>query len=204
MTPYQALYSQLPPSISYQGARCKDPAVTRFVKDRVNTQALLKDNLIKSQERMKFYADKKRSEREFQAGDEVYLKLQPYRQMSVNLRKNHKLAARYYGPYIITKRIGKVAYQLNLPIGSRIHNVFHVSQLKKKLGSAKVVQIDFPGVNEAGEWEAKPINILERKLVKKGVYPVVKVLVQWEHSGPEEATWERWDKFIKKYPDFNP
>lgn len=79
MTPYQALYSQLPPSISYQGARCKDPAVTRFVRDRVNTQLLLKDNLIKSQERMKFYADKKRSEREFQVDHEVYLKLQPYR-----------------------------------------------------------------------------------------------------------------------------
>lgn len=79
MTPYQALYSQLPPSISYQGARCKDPAVTRFVRDRVNTQLLLKDNLIKSQERMNFYADKKRSEREFQVDHEVYLKLQPYR-----------------------------------------------------------------------------------------------------------------------------
>lgn len=204
MTPYQALYSQLPPSISYQGAKCKDPAVSRFVKDRVNTQLLLKDNLIKSQERMKFYADKKRTEREFQVNDEVYLKLQPYRQMSVNFRRNQKLAARYYGPYKITKRIGNVAYQLDLPIGSRVHNVFHVSQLKKKLGNTKVVQITLPGVNEAGEWEAKPINILERKLVRKGLQPVVKVLVQWEHSGPEEATWEVWDKFVKKYPDFNP
>lgn len=53
--------------------------MTRFVRDRVNSQLLLKDNLIISQERMKFYADKKRSEREFQVDDEVYLKLQPYR-----------------------------------------------------------------------------------------------------------------------------
>lgn len=128
MTPYQALYSQSPPSISYQGARCSDPAVTQFVRDRINTQRLLKDNLLKAQERMKFYADKKRTDREFEEGDEVYLKLQPYRQMSVNLRKNHKLAARYYGPYKVIKRIGKVAYKISLPNSSKVHDVFHVLQ----------------------------------------------------------------------------
>lgn len=124
--------------------------------------------------------------------------------MSVNFRRNHKLAARYYGPYKVTKRVGKVAYHIDLPIGSKVHNVFHVSQLKKKLGNTKVVQIELPGVNETGEWEVKHVNILERKLVRKGLHPVVKVLVQWEHNGPEEAIWETWDKFVKKYPNFNP
>lgn len=204
MSPYQALYSCKPPSISYQGARCKDPAVAGFVKDRVSTQLLLKDNLIKAQERMKFYADKKRSDREFEIGDMVYLKLQPYMQMSVSMRRNHKLAARYYGPYKVTKRVGKVAYQLELPNHSRVHNVFHVSQLKKKLGDTIVVQTDLPGTNDVGEWEPRPVKILERKLVRKGLYPAVKVLVQWEHSGPEGATWESWERFTKKYADFNP
>lgn len=67
------------------------------------------------------------------------------------------------------KRVGKVAYQISLPIGSRIHNVFHVSQLKRKLGSGKVVQIDLPGFNEAGEPEVKPAKVLDRMLIKKGL-----------------------------------
>lgn len=204
MTPYQALYCSPPPSITYQGARCTDPAVTQFVKDRVSIQRLLKDNLVKSQERMKFYADKNRSDREFQVGDEVYLKLQPYRQMTVNLRKNQKLAARYYGPYQVVQKIGKVAYKLNLPATSKIHAVFHVSQLKKKLGNNKVVHVDLPGINESGEFDPKPQKILDRKIVRRGMYPAVMVLVQWQHGSPEEATWESWDKLIKQFPDFNP
>lgn len=67
-----------------------------------------------------------------------------------------------------------------------------------------VVQTELPGSNDAGEWEPRPVKILERKLVKRGNMPAVKVLVQWEHSGPDGATWEHWDKFTRKYPDFYP
>jgi hypothetical protein len=76
------------------------------------------------------YADKHRTERVFTAGDQVFLKLQPYVQSSVVHRANHKLAFRYYGPFLVDKRIGSVTYRLVLPESSRIHPVFHVSQLK--------------------------------------------------------------------------
>lgn len=63
----------------------------------------------------------------------VYLKLQPYRQASVSMR-NMKLAPKFYGLYKIMKKVGKVAYKLELPSTSRVHPTFHVSQLKKHIG----------------------------------------------------------------------
>lgn len=64
----------------------------------------------------------------------VFIKLQPYRQTSVALRKNLKLASKFYIPYRVVKKISPVAYELQLPSESQIHLVFYVSQLKKKLG----------------------------------------------------------------------
>lgn len=77
-------------------------------------------------------------------GQWVYLKLQPYRQHSVHRRAFHKLSPRYYGPYLIEKRIGSVAYKLKLPSSSRIHPVFHVSLLKRKIGDSVVVSAHLP------------------------------------------------------------
>ena len=95
---------------------------------------MLKDSLATAQHRMKMNADRHRRELEFVSGDFVYLRLQPFRQLSVRTRGNMKLSPCFYGPYQVMERVGKVAYRLALPIDSRIHLVFHVSQLKKQLG----------------------------------------------------------------------
>lgn len=93
---------------------------------------------------MKLFADQARTKRSFDVGEHVYLKLQPYRQNSVHLRRHPKLASCYYGPYTILQKIGEVAYRLELPPGSKIHPMFHVSLLKKKLSDGVVPATRLP------------------------------------------------------------
>ncbi|KAJ0088553.1 hypothetical protein Patl1_32496 [Pistacia atlantica] len=100
--------------------------------------SLLKENLANSQNRMKVMADRNRTDKEFEHGDWVYIRLQPYRQTLVAFRKSMKLSPRYFGPYKILECIGAVAYRLDLPNEWQIHPVFHISQLKKKLGDQVV------------------------------------------------------------------
>ncbi|GMI75792.1 hypothetical protein HRI_001248500 [Hibiscus trionum] len=99
---------------------------------------------------MKHYADQRRTKRHFDVGDEVYLKLQPCRQTFLALRKNLKLTAKFYGPYKVTRRIGLVAYILNLPEHSKLHPIVHVSLLKKKLGNRNFTSIEPHEMTEDG------------------------------------------------------
>lgn len=89
--------------------------------------ALMKDHLHRAQQKMKLYADNHRREVEFQEGDMVYLKMRPYRRKSLAKRVNEKLWAKFYGPYHIESRVGKVAYKLILPPEVKIHPTLHVS-----------------------------------------------------------------------------
>ena len=68
----------------------------------------------------------------------VYLRLQPYRQSSLKKSKAEKLKPRFYGPYKVIHKVGEVAYEIELLEGSRVHNVFHVSRLKKSIGQRVV------------------------------------------------------------------
>ena len=135
MTPFEAVYGIPPPHLlTYIPGTSRIQAVDEYLRDRDTILHELHHNLSMATQRMKCQADQKRREVSFEVGDYVYLKLQPYRQTSVAFRASMKLAPRFYGPYQITKKIGTVAYQLDLPPGSQIHNVFHVSMLRKHLG----------------------------------------------------------------------
>ena len=136
LTPFEIVYG-IPPSlvITYERGTAKLDVVEQALLERDQMLALLKSNLVWAQTRMKNQADKHRTEREFTVGDWVFLRLIPYQLQSLNSHAFHKLHPKFYGPFEVVERIGKVAYKLKLPEGTKIHHVFHVSCLKKKLGS---------------------------------------------------------------------
>ena len=111
---------------------------------------------------MKQQADKHPSEISFDVGDWVFLRLQPYRQISLKQAKNdNKLSPKYYGPYKVLQKIGTMAYKLELHATSRVHPVFHVSCLKKVMGNKIPVQTILPELDGEGK------TILEPEAVKE-------------------------------------
>ena len=104
-----------------------------LVKETENKVRQIQNNLKVAQCRQKTYADKRRRPLRFAKGDHVYLKVSPMKGVN-RFGVKGKLAPRYIGPFPIIDRCGQVAYRLKLPKRlSGIHNVFHVSQLKKCL-----------------------------------------------------------------------
>lgn len=85
---------------------------------------------------MKKIDDRKRSDREFAVGDFLYVKLQPYRQHLLKWFRNQKSSPRYFGTFPMEAGVVNVAYKLTLPATVCIHSSFHVSQLKKHVGTA--------------------------------------------------------------------
>ena len=149
---------------------------------------------------MKLKADRNRTEKEFQVGDKVLLKLQPYVQQSVVSRPYPKLAYKYFGPYEVLERIGKVAYKLQLPLGSLVHPVFHISQLKEFRQDFTPVFSDLTTLPVLDGMDTRPEHILERRMVKKGNAAITQVRVKWTQLPEDAATWEDWDVLKVRFP----
>nr|KYP34828.1 Retrotransposable element Tf2 [Cajanus cajan] len=120
MTPFKAVYGRDPPTIAKYTLDTQDPpSLQELLQQRDLVLNQLKNHLLKAQIHMKKFADKKRMPLELKVGDLVLVKLQPYRQHSVALRKNQKLGLRYFGLFPIVQRVGSVAYKLLLPPTSK-------------------------------------------------------------------------------------
>ncbi|GMI82927.1 hypothetical protein HRI_001962000 [Hibiscus trionum] len=98
--------------------------------------------------------------------------------------------------------IGKVAYKLKLPDNSRVHPVFHVSQLKKHIGS-DLAHADLPIIGPDRSISKEPFKILERRIERRGDRAVTEVLVEWTNSFPKDATWEVLHQLQAQFPNFN-
>jgi hypothetical protein len=142
----------------------------------------VQQNFKEARDRKKSYVDHKRRHVEFQVADHVYLKVKAQK-ISLKLRNCAKLTPRFCEPFEILARIGPVAYQLALPANLRIHNVFHVSLLKKYIHD-HTHMIDWNLV------QVEPLRILDRREIALRNRVIAQVKVQWKHFSPKEATWE--------------
>ena len=111
--------------------------------------------------------------------------LQPYRQKSIAKHYNEKLAPRYYGSYMIKKKIGASAYEVDLSSHSCIHLVFYASKIKRSIDNHQV-SILSPQISADLELVAKPKDILEQRYNAEGK---LEVLINWDDLPSTEATW---------------
>lgn len=151
---------------------------------------VIKHNLTRAQRRMKHQADKYRQEGQFAVGDWVYLKLQPYIQRSVAQRSNQKLSYKFIGPYLITQKVGPVAYKLQLPANSQIHPVIHISQLKKALPPSTAISAVDELFCISSSTLCCPAQVLSYRLHKVGNKLQPFGLIQWKDMPEDWTTWE--------------
>ncbi|GKE41575.1 hypothetical protein Tco_1468859 [Tanacetum coccineum] len=154
-----------------------------------------------ARDRQKSYADLKCKPIEFQVGDKFMLKVLPWKGV-VRFGKRGKLNRRYVGPFKVLEQVGSVTYKLEVPQElSRVHNTFHVSNLKKCY-AAKPLAIPLDGLHfdDKLQFVEEPVEIMDRevKKLRQSCVPIVKVL--WNSKRSPEFTWEREDQFRKKCP----
>jgi hypothetical protein len=116
------------------------------------------------------------------------------KKISLKLGSCTKMAARFYGPFEILDKIGPVAYMIALPASMNVHNVFHVSLLKKCVHDpSHVIDWHLIQVETKGEFQVQPIHVLDRKVKMLQNHIIELVKVQWTYYGPRDATSEHED-----------
>ncbi|GJV41477.1 putative reverse transcriptase domain-containing protein [Tanacetum coccineum] len=200
--PFEALY----------GRKCRSPVCwtevgeaqilgPELIQETTEKIIQIKQRMQAARDRQKSYADLKRKPMEFQVGDKVMLKVSPWKGV-VRFGKRGKLNPRYVGPFKVIERVGEVAYKLELPEElSRVHNTFHVSNLKKcHADEPLAVPLDGLHLDDKLHFVEEPLEIVGRevKRLKRSRIPLVKV--RWNSKRGPEFTWEREDQFKKKYP----
>lgn len=203
MTPFEVLYGQKPPlHLPYIPHSSMVNQVDRSLQARETTIRLLKHHLLLAQSRMKAQADKHRTLRSFNVGDMVFVKLQLYRQISLKNHSYHKLSPRYFGPFRILKRVGTVAYQLDLPPQAKIHHTFHVSQLKSQIGTAPVTPNLPISLSPHGYIVLEPEGSLDKRVLTKSNRQVTQLLVKWFNCPTEDRTWVDLHILQQQFPTF--
>jgi hypothetical protein len=204
MAPFEVLY----------GRRCRTPLNWIELGEKVifgpdiveETEAIVRriqENLKAAKSRQETYANKRRRPLEFKVGDHVYLRVSPMKDVK-RFRVKEKLAPRYIRLFPILEKCGSVAYKLDLsPSLAGVHDIFHVSQLKKCLKT--LVDVVLPEVTplEADlSYPEHPIKVLDQKDRVTRHKTIKFFKIQWSNHSKEEATWESKDFLRSHHLDF--
>ncbi|KAA3480955.1 DNA/RNA polymerase superfamily protein [Gossypium australe] len=196
MAPYEALYCR----------KCRTPLYwtelserkihgVDLIRETEQKVKVIRESLKVALDRQKSYANLKRKDIEFQVGDLVFLKI---------LRFGHKgkLSPRFIRPYEVIERIGPVAYRLMLPPElNKIHNVFHVSMLRRyRSDPSHVICPSEIEIQSDLTYEEEPIRILAREVKELQNKKILLVKVMWHKHGVGEATWETEESMKELYP----
>jgi hypothetical protein len=204
MAPFEALYGRrcrTPLSWSQTGERkIFGPDLVIEAEDKVKT---IQTNLKVAQSRQKSYADIRRRPLQFQVRDFVYLRVSPTRGIQ-RFGVKGKLAPRYIRPFEILEICGPVAYYLQLPPQlAAIHNIFHVSQLRKCLKvPTEIIDSQAIEIEPDLTYTEHPLRVLDTKerSIRRETIRMFKI--QWNHHTKEEATWETESYLQHNFPDF--
>ena len=174
---------------------------SELVQQTKETIELIRKRLTASQDHQRKYADLHRKKIGFEIGEHVLLKVSPWKGIT-RFGQKGKLHPRYVRPLEILKKVGKVAYELALPpYISSVHNIFHVSMLKKYYPNSKcVIEYEPIEIQHDMSYVEQPVEILDRqeRILRNKKFVLVKVL--WKNAKVEESTWELESEMLEKYP----
>ncbi|GJS66417.1 putative reverse transcriptase domain-containing protein [Tanacetum coccineum] len=198
------------------GRKCRLPICWAEVGDRQLTNleiihettekiVQIKSRIQAARDHQKSYADVRRKPLEFQIGDKVMLKVSPWKGV-IRFGERGKLNPRYIGPFKIIAKVEIVAYRLKLLKQlSRVHSMFHISNLKKCIVDEPLaIPLDEIQIDGKPHFIEEPIKMMDRevKCLKQSRISIVKVC--WNSRRGPEFTWEREDQMQKKYPHLFP
>ena len=174
---------------------------TDFVQQPEEKVRIIRDNLNIAQDRQKSHYDKHHRDIVYYPGDLVYLRVTPMRGTH-RFGIKGKLAPRYIGPFEVLAKRGELAYRLQLPEKlSKVHDVFHVSQLKKCFKDpGRAVDHELIDIQEDLSYKEHPVRILDEAVRKTRNKSIKFLKVQWSHHSDKEATWEQEDQLRSEYP----
>nr|GEY97026.1 putative reverse transcriptase domain-containing protein [Tanacetum cinerariifolium] len=194
------------------GRKCHSPIIwaevgesqligPELVQESIEKISQIKDRLKAASDHQKSYADKRRKPLEFSVGDYVLLKVSSWKGV-VCFGKKEKLASRFVGPFDIIKKVGPVAYQLDLPKElNGVHDTFHMLNLKKCLADPTLkVPLDEIRVDAKLNFVEEHVEILEREFKKLKRSRISIVKVRWNSKRSPEFTWEHEDQMKLKCP----